>query len=436
VFARDVPRLTRLAAAAVSAAALAVACGSAAGTSPRFVAEHAWTGGAWLPVDTHVHTRFSDGSHTVAEIVDKAREYGCRALAITDHADRSLKAATPEYRTDIEAVRRANADMIVLAGLEWNLPPYGGDEHATLLVPPGADEWDTLSLFKGSFDDYELQGRPTPDVGEALRWLGDRSGRDGLGPLVIYNHPSRRDLNSMDNVADIVGWRMVNDLVVGFEGAPGHQGRRRIGSYEEHQPTIDRWDPAAARVGDAWDALLQRGTNVHAALAGSDFHNASRGDLNDRWPCQFAETWLRVPEPTAAGVLQALRAGSGFAIHGRIAREVELTVEVEGLPRPAGAGEIIQVPEGTLVRAVLSMQIPATDWEGQPNRIDTVEMILIRQDGVSTESLPVAGAGAQWVSLPIVVRDGVVVRARGRRVIDDGPDLMFYTNAIRVNAAR
>jgi hypothetical protein len=383
-----------------------------------------------------VHTRFSDGSHTVAEIVDKAREYGCRALAITDHADRSLKAATPAYRADIEAVRAANADMIVLAGLEWNLPPYGGDEHATLLVPHGADEWDTLSVFKGSFDDYELQGRPTPDVGEALRWLGDRSGRDGLGPLVIYNHPSRRDLNSMDNDADIVGWRMVNDLDVGFEGAPGHQGRRRIGSYEEHQATIDRWDPAAARVGDAWDALLQRGTNVHAALAGSDFHNASRGDLNDRWPCQFAETWLRVPEPTAAGVLQALRAGSGFAIHGRIAREVELTVEVEGLPRPAGAGEIIQVPEGTLVRAVLSMQIPATDWEGQPNRIDTVEMFLIRQDGVSPESLPVAGPGAQSVSLPIVVRDGVVVRARGRRVIDDGPDLMFYTNAIRVNAAR
>ncbi len=29
-------------------------------------------------------------------------------------------------------------------------------------------------------------------------------------------------------------------------------------------------------------------------------------------------------------------------------------------------------------------------------------------------------------------KDGFVVRARGRRVVSDGPDLMFYTNAIRV----
>jgi hypothetical protein len=27
---------------------------------------------------------------------------------------------------------------------------------------------------------------------------------------------------------------------------------------------------------------------------------------------------------------------------------------------------------------------------------------------------------------------GIAIRARGRRVIDDGPDLLFYTNAVQV----
>jgi hypothetical protein len=41
--------------------------------------------------------------------------------------------------------------------------------------------------------------------------------------------------------------------------------------------------------------------------------------------------------------------------------------------------------------------------------------------------------GQQSVSAPFTVgEDGLVVRARGRRVVPDGPDLMFYTNPIRV----
>jgi len=31
-----------------------------------------------------------------------------------------------------------------------------------------------------------------------------------------------------------------------------------------------------------------------------------------------------------------------------------------------------------------------------------------------------------------VPEGGVAVRARGRRVVDDGPDLLFYTNAVMV----
>jgi len=407
-------------------------------SSARFVREIPWaTRGLWVAADTHVHTKFSDGSNTVAEVVEKAREYGCGALAITDHADRTLTAGTLEYQAAIEAARAANPDLTILAGLEWNVPPWGGDEHAALLVPPGPQEAPTLAGFKRQFDDFELEGRPKPTAEAALAWLAESWKNSPVKPVVFYNHPSRADASSLENVADILKWRKVNDLVVGFEGAPGHQQAKIAGSYGYKERPLDRWDPVAARPGDAWDTLLQRGVDVTAALANSDFHNAIPTDLNDPWPCQFAETWWRVPDKSGSGVLRAMRAGSAFAVHGHIARDVELTVDSAGLPRPATAGEAIAVPPAATLTVKLSLLVPEVDWEGKPNKVDTVEFIVVTQSGVKVSPQPVAGLGRQSVSQVVTVdAGGVVIRARGRRSVPDGPALMFYTNAIRVAASR
>src|SRR5262249_41500621 len=135
-----------------------------------------------------------------------------------------LKAATREYHEAIEVARRHNAEMIILAGLEWNIPGWGGDEHATVLLPDDVDDWNVLARFKAAFDDYHRVDQPTPSIDLALRWLEANATTSGGRPIVIHNHPSRKAATSMSHLQDLLRWRSINDLVIGFEGAPGHQG--------------------------------------------------------------------------------------------------------------------------------------------------------------------------------------------------------------------
>jgi hypothetical protein len=414
---------------------IGAACSSSGGAAPapaRFIVQRGWDGGVPMRADLHIHSRFSDGAHTVPSVVAAARDQGCDAIAITDHADIGLMAATPQYLAEIEAARAANPAMVILAGLEWNVPPEAGDEHATVLVPPGPQELTTLAEFKNRFDDFELDGRPKPEASAALEWL-DQRGAAGLKPIVVYNHPSRKDATSLSNAADLERWREISDAVVAFEGAPGHQGSEPIGSYANGEQTVDRWDPMAARIGDAWDLSFQRNVDVHGALAGSDFHS-EKPRLSDPWPCQFAETWLNVPDRSPTGLFRALRAGAFFGVHGRIARDVELTAQIAGVERPVRAGEHLRLPAPATFTVSLAFTVPDQDWRGEANQIDEVEFIVVTPEAASGVAKKVEGTGRLSVSHELVVgKLGVVVRARGRRIVHDGPDLMFYTNAIRIS---
>src|SRR5262249_55645389 len=136
------------------------------------------------------------------------------------------------------------------------------------------------------FDHYGANLPHAAPAPEGLRWLAEQTSPDGIPPLVIYNHPSRKAKSSTDHVGTLVEWRKINDLAIGFEGAPGHQGATPLGAFKGPVQPLNRWDPAAARVGDAWDTILGQGLDLWAAFASSDFHSAE-----DYWPGQFSETW-------------------------------------------------------------------------------------------------------------------------------------------------
>jgi glycopeptide antibiotics resistance protein len=399
----------------------------------RFVRSIPWAEkGVWLKGDTHVHTKFSDGGVELREVVERAAKNGCQVLAITDHADAELAATSDEYFDELEQARRDHPELILLAGLEWNVPPWQGREHATLLLSPVLPERRILREFQVLFDDWKREGRDPELATQALDWLASQSSSDGDLPVVIYNHPSRKREETRSLAAELATLRAASGVLIGFEGGPGHQDSEEVGDYRGTLKTVDRWDPAAAEVGGAWDSLLAQGLPVWGAVATSDFHHGDPQAADDFWPGEFSETWLYAPDKSAAGALASLRAGSFFGVHGQIAREVQLRVYAAGLEREAIAGEAIIAAPGSELIVTLHLQTPLVDWQGEPNRIDEVELIaanLNESKVIATRTPTIQSAMRVSVLVP---EAGIALRARGRRFVVDGPDLLFYTNPIQI----
>jgi hypothetical protein len=391
----------------------------------RYLKRIDWIGeGQWVKADTHIHTSFSDGRYSLEKVLSEAQAYGCDVVAITDHADR--RGGDPEYLEAIRVARTQFPDMVVLAGLEWNVPPWGGDGHATVLMHPAVEQG--LTVFKQEFDDHGREEHIAERCDNGLLWLAQHCTVDDLPPVVLLNHPTRKSATSIENVRHMMRWCRINSVMVGMSGAPGHQASKTLGNYNYKVAPLDRWDPGTATIGDMWDTVLSAGIDVWAARAPSDYHNEEW----DYWPGQFSETWLYVPTRDAAGVLQAFHAGCFFATHGQIVREVQLSVDAHGLDRPAVAGETIVAAAGMEIVVKLEMSVCERDWKGALNQIDEVELIGIEPGGAVRSLLKQTPGESVALHCQLEVPEqGIILRARGRRK-EDGPDLMFYTNPIRI----
>lgn len=407
----------------------------AASAQARFERQHPWSPeqGVWLKIDTHIHSNFSDGAWTVQQLADEAEKNLCDAIAITDHADGNLRGASVEYFTEIRRARLLHPDLIVLSGLEWNIPPHSGDEHVAVILEPTADEAVILAEFKDRFDDLGRESHSPELAVEALAWLTAKCRSTHTAAVIIYNHPGRKRILVDEFRDELFRLRAASELVIGFEGGVGHQAGEPLGAYEGPQQLEERWDPAAAAIGGAWDEMLAEGVDVWAAVSTSDFHHDRRGQVSDYPPGKFSETWVCTPDRTAAGVLQALTAGYFFGSHGQIARQAELTASSAGLPRAAHAGESIRVPPDAEVHVTLRVDVPEWDWQGVINQIDVVELIGVDKDGARVLSSFSEVAAGKELSVDLKApAGGMVVRARGRREIFQRPDYVFMTNPIRI----
>jgi hypothetical protein len=99
-------------------------------------------------------------------------------------------------------------------------------------------------------------------------------------------------------------------------------------------------------------------------------------------------------------------------------------------------GEVVQLPAGSSFTVKLSCVVPAKDWQGHPNQLDAVELIAVTpQSARIVATLPLDKNGVIPATSLEVPAEGIVIRARGRRDMQVGPNLRFYTNSIRIQSS-
>lgn len=421
--------VNRLHCALVFCAATLAACERAPEAGFEVAVPWALTGET-LTLDTHTHSNFSDGSLSPAELAELATANGCDAFALTDHSDHGVAAATAGYFEAVDAVRAGHPTLTVFAGLEWNVPPYGGREHVTVLVAPDLER-QLLGPLKERFDGMEAG----TEAAAALDWLSGASGRRLDDIVLFYNHPSRKDEDPAENERDFAAWRRVNGLFAGFEGGPGHQLAKSPGDYRGAIRTIDRWDPVVAEVGGAWDRLLDAGQGAWGALASSDYHEKQ----HDQPPCAFARTVVTVDRRDARGILRALRAGAFWAGHGRVLSNLWFILADPALPLPATPGETVRLPSGA--RPVLRVKVERTlDFLDAALAVEIIGNGVRGSPEVVASGTVAAGTDTFDFQPPNLVPGGDGRSAYFRaRVVADHPGrgrLVAYTNPIRVVPVR
>ena len=393
--------------------------------------------GRWLTVDTHIHTKYSDGNQSVAQVAKQASNFGCDAIAITDHGDYDLeKVASQEYFDVIKAENNKYPYMTIIPGLEWNIPPFMGREHATVLFPESIDQHRNLYAFKERYDNWEKRDKKVLNAEQAFTWLYKRAVVNNIKPIVIYNHPSRKNLQQQENQHDMNLWRSYNDIAIGFSGAPGHQKNRTEtnGSYTYKLKTQHGWDPTIANIGAEWDKLLQQGQLVSAARAPSDFHTT----IEDYWPCQFSSTHLFSRSKAQNDILQALRYGKFWAQHGKFIKKVDFTVQ--NSVKKTEMGQILTTRINDKVMVNLAIELNDKDWQNYPTSLDEVELVIITPTEIKTKRFePMSheqGSDKKYsFNYPHIMNSSsVTFRWRGRSIQPELHHFMFYSNPIRIIA--
>jgi len=391
--------------------------------------------GEWLTVDTHIHSNYSDGEQTISTIANKAVKYGCDAIAITDHSDYTLlKVASPEYFNEIKLAKIQQPSLTVIPALEWNIPPFMGREHVSLFLPEHPDIQRNMSIFRDRYDSFSRRTERLISAEESLNWLYKNTTYNNVHPAIIYNHPSRKDVQKTENKHDIIEWNQYHNLVVGFSGSPGHQKNRYDdnGSYNIIQKTINGWDPSVAIIGGEWDQLLQEGYFVSAARAPSDFHNVKM----DYWPCQFSTTHLYALKNTHNNIIKAFQSGNTWAQHGKVVKSLDFTVSSNSSSQVAAIGGKILIPLYEKVTVELQVSLNELDWQGVITSLDEVELIVINEDNITSYQFdPLTVEKDKHFIFKfehVMTNKKTIFRWRGRSDQPEQHKYMFYTNPIYV----
>jgi len=370
----------------------------------------AQSGGArrWLAGDHHVHSIYSaryredpahpdrppapeiggDSAHTILQNAQMAKRFGLDWMVSTDHGGPGHSALNHARAwPDVVAARAAVPGLVLFYGWEFDVP---GGEHASLILPYGPAERDTLRAIESRFGKREPfpadPARNTkPVMLAALHYMAALP----VPPVLIANHPSRtatgRGQWGLHTPSEYRRWHdTAPGVVIGMEGAPGHQAAKpATGRDAAHgmrglyggYPTMGGFDQMVATLGGAWDALLGQG--LHWTItATSDSHGNWREGGADFWPGEYAKTWV-FAKPEPADILAGLRAGRVFAATGDLIDRLDFQLSSVRQPRHAAAmgDTLVLRPADPLLVTIRIRLARKANPGGRVPRLDHIDLI-------------------------------------------------------------
>lgn len=442
------------------------------------IADDAQPARAWQPGDHHVHSEWSvdwdrtthpptplrggDSPYSRTRNALQAAAYGLTWMVHTDHGGPGHSTVNRDQAWPaLQQARRAVPGLIQFHGMEFDVPAA---EHASLVIAPGPEERDQLFRIERDYSRAEPLP-PERSRDEEHQMLDALAHLQGLAPLplMFVNHPSRTatGIGAWGEVTprELRAWHdAAPRVLVGMEGAPGHQGARgERGLYRNAgAPTLGGFDQMTAQVGGVWDAMLAEGRRFWITATSDSHHNVRDGG-RDFDPGQYSKTYVWARHE-AGNILDGLRNGRMFAVTGDLIDAMELTVSPVADPaRAAGLGGTATLPAGAPMQVSLKLRQPSrANANGQHPVLDHVEVIVGEPGGgaprmrvqryAATELRRDAGWLALNVQLAAPARGGFV-RVRGSNTAEIAPqadtadedpwqDLWFYSNPVFVEVER
>ncbi len=306
----------------------------------------------------------------------------------------------------ITALRSQFTGKEVLTGMEWNVP---GHEHAST----GCLENDgkCIAEFEYRFDQNDTDDTAGP-AAAGMAWTGkiqtsayvapaypDYYSSLGLKPAhakaiaglqwLNDSHPNTSWVNiahieragcgfgsPSSSGYSIAALRDMNDtaptVFFGFEGMPGHQKAANRGEFSSSACGGGTYGGAGkyiATVGGVWDNLLADGRKVFNFVS-SDFHITQ----DDFYPGEYAKTYVNVKHDLRQGegftqqdILDALRSGNSFAVHGDLINDLDFrafhggSIKNQSATNYATMGQTLVAERGDKITLQIRFKSPATN---------------------------------------------------------------------------
>jgi hypothetical protein len=359
--------------------------------------------GKWVAGDLHTHTYLTDGSHTQEDVLGHAFDkYGLDWMANSEHGGKfgrdpegaSWPAGTVflgdpgagnmwrwqtlrDYSYPlIQDFRMDYPEKLIIQGYEWNVP---GHEHASVAIvgrvennglPIAQHEYlfdaSDSGITSGTHLKLKKVTKNTTNnhdkAVEGAAWLQKYYPRTSW---FILNHPSRKLKYSIAHIRDLNN--AAPDVCFGLEGIPGHQKEPFRGGYDNgpftdpvtgedityKARTYGGADYMIARTGGLWDALLGEGRKFWT-FVNSDFHSSA--DDADFWPGEYAKTHVFVSNPTPEDLVNGLRSGNSFSVHGDLINSLDFYARKT--TAKATMGQSLRVKIGSTISVAIRFKTP------------------------------------------------------------------------------